>query len=393
MDNLKVTYFETNKLIPDPGNVRQHDKRNIETIKQSIQRFGIRKPVVAHEDSSIVYAGNGVLLAALELEIESIPVAWIPAGTPVEVAKAYSIYDNRTTELSSFDPELLNSLVDELDDFDLDELLWTPVELEELLQDIETQNGQKDEDFDVDSANDDEVEPITKTGDIWLCGKHRVMAGDSTKVEDVERLMGGKKAVLLLTDPPYNLGINYADCFDDAKTRQEYSLFIDDFWELSVRFSEKQIITPGKQNLIMWAKKNWFDIACWYKKNAMSGCKISYLSLWEPILFWGDFDRNSRASDFFEYNVAQQPNVGNHPCPRILNLWVDLVTNYSKSKDYIYDPFLGSGTTLIACEKLNRICYGMEISCAYTDVVCRRYLSFTNQVPVREADGFEFPID
>ncbi len=134
MDNLKVTYFETSKLIPDPENVRQHDRRNIEAIKQSIQRFGIRKPVVAHEDSSIVYAGNGVLIAALELEIESIPVAWIPTGTPVEVAKAYSIYDNRTTELSSFDPELLNSLIDEFDDFDLDEFLWTPIELNELLQ-------------------------------------------------------------------------------------------------------------------------------------------------------------------------------------------------------------------------------------------------------------------
>ena len=133
-----------------------------------------------------------------------------------------------------------------------------------------------------------------------------------------------------------------------------------------------QIITPGKQNL-----KHWFtigeinEIAVWVAINKMSGGKVSNLSLWEPIIFYGKFNRNSRPTDLYDYNVKQQTDTADHTCPKVIALIIDIVKHYSKTS--VLDLFLGSGSTLIAAESTKRICYGMEIDQHYCDVILRRY--------------------
>jgi ParB-like chromosome segregation protein Spo0J len=133
MNKLKVTLFQTNKLIPDPDNAREHSERNIEAIKRSIQRFGIRKPIVAKEDTKVVYAGNATLEAALQLGIEEIPVAWIPAGTSETVCRAYAIADNRTAELADWDTERLDAVISELEGIELADIGFNEAELSALL--------------------------------------------------------------------------------------------------------------------------------------------------------------------------------------------------------------------------------------------------------------------
>ncbi|MHC4395628.1 MAG: ParB N-terminal domain-containing protein [Planctomycetota bacterium] len=198
---LKVTLFDIDKLILDPDNAREHPFRNIDAITRSIKLFGIRKPVVASADTKIVYAGNATVEAALNLGITELPVAWIPEDTPVEICKAYAIADNRSAELAEWNFQQLETTLDDIN-IELENLGFDEQELEELLA-ANAQDDDREETFDVTEAMEAEVEPLTQTGDIWLCGKHRVMCGDSTKAEDVERLMNGGKAQGIFTSPPY----------------------------------------------------------------------------------------------------------------------------------------------------------------------------------------------
>jgi site-specific DNA-methyltransferase (adenine-specific) len=418
-EKLKITYCNTMELIPDPDNARAHDRRNIDAIKGSIQKFGIRKPVVAHESSKIIYAGNGVYTAAVELGLAEIPVAWIPQEIPVEVAKAFAIYDNRTNELSDWDPEKLETLLDELEDFNLDELLWSPVELNELLDSIENDDEDRTENFDADEAMAEESEPITQTGNIWLCGKHRVMCGDSMEKGDVERLMAGDMADLLLTDPPY--GVSYAsknrhlNQFDkgyrieepiegDSQPLDELGAMWKIVCENAYLFTSEKAsyywfaCQGGMQMMMMsindakWAVKQEL---IWVKNNHVLG-RSDYQYKHEPILYGWKQDGTHNFYGGFQTSVLtfdKGLNNDLHPIMKPVGLISLLIKNSSIQDNLILDPFLGSGTTLIAAEKTNRICYGMEISCAYCDVICRRYYELTNDIPILESTGEPFPIN
>ena len=161
--DLKVTLAQTASLIPDPDNTREHSERNIEAIKRSIQRFGIRKPIVAKEDTKVTYAGNATLEAALQLGIEEIPVAWIPAGTKETVCRAYAIADNRTAELANWDTTRLDTLISELQDIDLEDIGFNEAELEALLANTE---------FDIDEAMGKEyTENIANEVEVFECPK------------------------------------------------------------------------------------------------------------------------------------------------------------------------------------------------------------------------------
>jgi ParB-like chromosome segregation protein Spo0J len=170
-NNLEITLFDIDKLVSDPENTRSHDNRNKEAVKRSIERFGLRKPIVAAKDTNVVYAGNLTLEVAIELGFTQIPVAWIPAETPEKICQAYAIADNKTSELGDWDNTQLQTVIKELDalpDFDLRDTGFELKELDELFPDL---IEQKEETFDVAEAMEDESEPITQTGDIWLCGQ------------------------------------------------------------------------------------------------------------------------------------------------------------------------------------------------------------------------------
>lgn len=254
-------------------------------------------------------------------------------------------------------------------------------------------------------AMEAEGEPISKMGDVWLCGeKHRVMCGDSTKKEDVERLMVTQKAAATITDPPYNYDYDYGK-YDDDKTVEAYIAFTTKWYSLAKIFSRRILVTPGLKNLGIYYKYfNPLWMLVWVKKNAMTASKIGNLSIYEPILLEEDeYDYEpiifegrpikKVKRDVYEFPVKQQKSTGNHPCPKLLEFWERLVLDFTDKGTLIFDPFLGSGTTLIACEKTGRRCFGMEISPHYTDVCCRRYFDFTGDVPINEATQEPFPLN
>ena len=345
-------------------NPRQLTKDQYTQLKDSLTRFGLVDPLIVNKHKSrknILVGGHQRLKIAKEMGMEKIPC--VEVDLPLDQEKELNIRLNKN--VGEWDYESLANY------FDVSELMEWGFSNDELqFYEEEPEQGLID---------DDEIpeveEAITKSGDIWLLGEHRVLCGDATKKEDVEQLMEGKKAELMLTDPPYNIGFTY-NSYNDDKDDSEYESFCSAFYQLSKTISNKQIITTGKQNLGLWYKISEIkDLAIWYASNKMSGGRVSNLALCEPIVFIGEFNRDSRPNDFYEYNVKQQPDTGNHTCPKIIDLWLDLVSSYSDKK--LYDPFLGSGTTLIACEKLKRKCYGMEIDPHYCDVIVKRWEEYT----------------
>ena len=411
-DKLKVTYCNIKELTSDPDNARWHNRRNIDAIKQSIQRFGIRKPIVVDEDTKTIYAGNGVYMAAMELGITELPIAWLPSGTSKETKQQFSLFDNRTAELSSFDPVKLDNLLATLPDVNLDELLWTPIELDELLESVQNENANREETFDVGTAMEAEAEPITKTGDVWICGKHRVMAGDSTKKEDVERLMKGEKVDMVLTDPPYgmNLNPNYSEYMtkisemeknSSIRKRKSYNKIIGDDKEFDPSFLLNYF--NYCQEIFLWGADYYCQAlpkgGSWLVWDKTGGHEsldnAGFQSRFELCWSKNPHRRKIYRQTFIGvFGMSKKDDVERmHPSQKSVGLNVQILNDIDSKKFLVIDPFLGSGTTLIACIKTNRLLYGMEISPHYVDVILKRYYDFTKEIPILEATGEPFPID
>ena len=364
----KIILKQVDKLISAEYNPRQLKKEQYQNIKESLQRFGFVDPVIINKNKdrkNIIIGGHQRVKVAKDLKYTEVPCLELDLSLDKE--KELNIRLNKN--VGEWDYDILANL------FDFNDLMDWGFTEDDLA-------GFSPEEVELEGLTDDDdipedVESVCKLGDLWQLGGHRLLCGDSTKKENIELLLDGNKADLTLTDPPYNLNYKY-NSYKDNKDESEYISFCSTFFELSKSITDKQIITTGKQNLGLWYKiADIKDYATWYAKNKMSGGKISNLALCEPILFIGEFNRDSRANDFFEYNVKQQSDTGGHTCPKIIDLWLDLVKSYSDKK--IYDPFLGSGTTLIACEKTNRVCYGMELDPHYCDVIINRWEQFTGK--------------
>lgn len=363
----------------NPVKLSDHDA---EQIQISIEKFGLVLPLVANQPKTKKSTKRRLIDGHQRKTIMVLSeIANLDTNLDVRVPSR-KLTNRECDELSirlrkntgDFDFSIL------VDDFKVDDLLDWGFEEQELDLDL----WGIDEPEDDPGAQIDKAEELCekwdiKTGQLWQLGEHRLICGDCTDAEVVSQLMQGEKADLCLTDPPYNLDFDYGDQVDDKKAKKDYQSFLDLFFKLWSGVSDRQIVTPGKQNIELWS--GFIDVGCWYKKNAMSGAKIANLNLWEPILFYGKFDRKKRASDFFEHNVGIQDGVGGHPCPKIMTFWEDLVDHYSSSDDVIADPFLGSGTTMIACERLNRKCRAVEISAAYVAVSIQRWVDMTSGKP------------
>lgn len=421
-DELKITEFETAKLIPDPENARRHPLPNKEAIRRSIKQFGIRRPIVASEDTNIVYAGNGVLEAAIELGIERIPVAWIPSGTPVEICKAYAIADNRSAELAEWDPEKLEKLVASMPTMELADMGFDEKSLREIISQKPIDN--REEAFDVAAAMEAEAEPITKTGDVWICGKHRIMCGDSTKEEDVGRLFAsghdektGLKASLIWTDPPYGvrygyklkasnpMGYKVRSIEGDDKPPVELEALIRSAYLLAAKHSvsgASLYATCPAGTLLLTAITAFlgsgFDFH-WqlvWVKDLFVLSRADYHFRHENVLYgWKPdgthFFTNDRTQDSI-FEIMRPKKSEEHPTMKPVALVEVMIENSSRKNDVVYDPFLGSGTTIIACEKKKRRGVGMEINPHYVDICCRRYYNFTGNVPINEVTQEPFLI-
>ncbi len=324
-------------------------------------------------------AENGMLDGAIVVDSDGTrPIVVrrtdIPTATD-ERAVRLGIAANRVAELNlEWEPDVLAGIADAGVDLGS---LFTDQEWAEVSMPSLPDPGNGGDDFD---ATPDEGPTRTALGELWAIGPHRLLVGDCTDAANVARLMGGEWARLSPTDPPYNVDVEYSEEVDDSKTAEEYEQFSRAWFGVCQSVSSHQIVTPGGVNHISWAR--WFDskhVGVWVKTNAPTFGRVSNSWCWEPVFFFGDKWPRRRANDVFDYPIGNQSGVGDHPCPKPLSMWIDILENYTDRGDLIYEPFSGSGTSHVAAHRTGRRCYGMEISPRYADVILRR----------AEAEGLE----
>jgi len=373
-------------LLFDPANVRKHGERNLDAIKASLARFGQQKPIVVDGDG-IVRAGNGTLMAAKALGWHEIEI--VRTNLRGSEATAYAIADNRTAELAEWDE---GALAEQLAALQIDDEALAAAtgfdasEIERMALPVDVVE---------DEVPEVPVEPITKPGDLWLLGEHRVLCGDSTKAEDVARLMDGAKADMVLTDPPY--GVSYVGKTKDSLKVENDELNEEDLQRLVISAfdnAEKRsrpgaywyATVPSKPLHILfvadWKRRGILrQIMVWAKDSMVLG-NSEYHYQHEPILFgWlpGDRHKNADRTRTTLWSYDRPKANREHPTMKPVALWAQAVTDGSRKGEAVYDPFLGSGTTLIAAEQLGRKCYGMEISPAYCDVIVKRWETLTGK--------------
>lgn len=378
---MEIEILNINELSPYENNSRTHSDTQIDLIISSIKEFGFTNPVLIDKDNGII-AGHGRVTAAKKLGLEQVPCIRLSDLTE-EKKRAYVIADNQIALLSEWDEKLLSIELSYLSDMDFKlELLGFSSDEISLMMSQKITPGLTDE----DERPEIPEHPVNKLGDIWLCGNHRVMCGDSTSIDAVEKLMDGKKADLGFCDPPYNLGYEY-NSYDDNKSDKEYYEFSHAWFSNLIINTDRQIVTLGTNNITIMSNLGKVSgVACWVKKNWITSCHIAKLQQWEPIFFYGDYTKLKRTSDLFEINRVIQKDVGDsHTCPKQIILIEDIFSHYSINS--VLDLFGGSGTSIIACEKTNRINFSMELDEKYCDVIVKRWQDYTGKQATLESTG------
>jgi len=366
--NLKIEYIPINKLKASEYNPRKASEKEYADLKKSIERFGLVDPIIVNsfkDRKNIIIGGHFRCRVAKDLGYKDVPVTYIKISD-LKREKELNLRLNKN--LGEFDYDLLAN-------FD-----------EAILTDVGFESDELDRIFALEpDAQDDEIPDdapaICKTGDIWQLGRHRLMCGDSTKKEDVEKLMGGKKADMVFTDPPYGVNFKY-NKYDDNNTKDEHKQFCALWFNILKQYSEFIVITVGFGNEhIFYEFDRNFHHLVWFKKFALSASPIAFARRTEPIFVLGKPPKVRYDTDLFEYGTDREKELNKkHPCPKpvaLLNALIDPQTDRDKS--IVMDLFLGSGSTLIACEKTNRICYGIEIDPKYCDVIIKRWEDYTNE--------------
>ena len=261
--------------------------------------------------------------------------------------------------------------VPDLPDLDLDS--W----LDEFIRDPDVPPG------DPEAVPEVPEEATTQPGDLWVLGDHRVLCGEATSVDDVEKLMGGEVATLTLTDPPYGVGLDYAEFNDSVEAVAELA---KDWLPISRKLSESVVFTSGVTQQWLYPEPDW--VMCWYYGGGQHRSPWGF-NCWQPILCYGKdpslASGNGCRPDSIDLNVPANLKDVDHPCPKPLALWEWLMDRLSFSVgEIVYDPFLGSGSTLLVCEKTKRKCRGLEFSPKYVDVIVKRWEDYTGKTAVLE---------
>ena len=392
MVNMKkeiIQYINVKELKLNPKNPRKNDKA-VESVMKSIQKYGFKNPLIA--DSSLtVYCGNTRLKAARKLQMQEVPVIIADDLTPQQI-REYAIVDNKSNEIAEWDLDLLSEELKELDlsDFDFDFSL--PLDTEKEIV--------EDEAPEVDEEN----EPITKLGDIWQLGRHMLICGDSTDKATVERLMDGNKADMVLSDPPY--GMKLDTDFSGAVGRlksignknhtrgNKYDKVIgdnEDFKpELITTFFDnfdycKEVFLFGADYFAeLLPNKNDGSWLVWDKRKESQADAIG--SEFELIWSKNKHKRRMLRHDWFGFLSSQNAKDARnrvHPTQKPISLLVDIINQWGNECKNIVDLYGGSGSTLIACEQLNRVCYMAELDPKYCDVIIKRWENLTGQKAVK----------
>lgn len=371
------------KLVPYVNNARTHSPEQIKKLRSSLREFGFINPVIIDRDYGVI-AGHGRILAAKEEGIKEIPCVFADHLTEAQ-KKAYIIADNRMAMDAGWDEELLRVEIEALQGMDFDPLL-TGFDGKELAALFDDGAEAKDDEFDVDEELEKPV--FSKTGDVWTLGRHRLVCGDSTKAETYEVLMQGKKANLVVTDPPYN--VNYEGSAgkiknDNMAAEKFYQFLLDAFTNMEKVMAEDASIyvfhadTEGLNFRRAFTDAGFYLSGCciWKKPSLVLG-RSPYHWQHEPVLYgWKKNGKHQWYSDRKQTTIweFEKPRKNaDHPTMKPIPLLAYPITNSSMSNTLILDPFGGSGSTLIACEQTDRSCCTIELDEKYCDVIVKRYV-------------------
>jgi DNA modification methylase len=420
MDDLQVRMWPIDRPIPYARNSRKIPERAVDKVAASIKEFGWRQAIVVDKDGVII-CGHTRLLAAKKLGLLQVPVHVADNLTPAQV-KAYRLMDNRSHEDTDWDLDLLGPELEDLAglDFDLKLTGFDQHEIDRLLVDSELE----------DRANEAPPlpdNPVTRLGDLWLCGKHRILCGDATSPDAVARLLGQRKPRLMVTDPPYGIsldsewrdraGLNgcgpaepsymkkrtagHTETKISGDTRADWSeafalvpsLEVVYAWHASVHTSEvlagllrigflyPQQIIWNKGRTVLTRTHYWYQHEpCWYvrKKNApWFGKAGENATIWEAV------------SPKFIFSGSDEQKY-DHPTQKPVELMRRPILNHTRRGELVYEPFLGSGTTLAAAELTDRVCCGIELDPKYVDVVVERWQKLAEKRATLDSDGRAF---
>lgn len=387
---MEIIYKKVNDLIPYINNSRTHSEEQVNQIIASINEFGFTNPLLIDEKDNII-AGHGRLLASKKLGMEEVPCIVLKGLTEAQ-KKAYIIADNKMALNAGWDEQLLKIELENLKelDFDLDLTGFNVDELDDILGKNEEEIEIVEDDFEVEVPE----EPKAKLGDIYQLGNHRLMCGDSTSEEDVAKLMNGEIADLVVTDPPYNIAIENSQGMTIKNDNMEKNQFLE---FLTKAFNCLNISLKKGGAFYVWfasrehinfetaLNKNGLEVRqelIWNKSSLILG-RQDYQWKHEPCLYgWKDGASHLWASDrkqttVIDFNKPQRN--GEHPTIKPIGLFDYQIKNNTKPGDVVLDLFMGSGTTIMACEQNGRIAYGMELDPKYVDVIINRWETFTGK--------------
>ena len=405
----RIEYWAIERLIPYADNARLHSEADIDKLADSLRRWGWTNPALVDEEGNLL-AGHGRVRAAAKLGLTSIPVI-VAYGWTEEEKRAYRLADNQLAARASWDPDLLRNELQELGfaDFDLGLTGFEPDQLETILAGLGSSGL-----TDPDSVPEVLEQPITQLGDLWLLGDHRVGCGDSTNSADVAQVLAGAEPHLMVTDPPY--GVGYEPSWrsrrtlsrgklaqgkvlndDRADWQEAYALFPGDVayvWHGALHGDVIAANLAGcglrPRAQIIWSKQHftlgrgdyhWKHETCWY---AVRDGKTSH---WQgdrtQTTVWEIANNNP-------FGNPQREQSWGHGTQKPVECMRRPIANNSRPGQAVYDPFLGSGTSVIAAEMTGRVCFGIELCPHYVDVVVRRWQLFTGRAARHQASGQSF---
>ena len=420
MSVLQIIEKSVTDLIPYVNNSRTHSDEQVAQVAASIQEFGFTNPILIDEKSSII-AGHGRLMAARKLGLDSVPTIRLDGLTEAQ-KKAYVIADNQLALNAGWDLDLLKVEMENLQelDFNLDLLGFDDEFIDGLLEPEEVE-GLTDE----DAVPEVPEEPVTVEGDVWLLGNHRLMCGDSTSIDAVEKLMAGHKADMVFTDPPYNTGMTaetqagqggtlrkgnkkggsawLSHMFNDSYTDDEWQKFMSDFCASYDLATNKNVFIyvcldwRRSHELVPHLKDRWkfSNLIIWDKMVHGLGSDYKYTHEFIHVCKKGKPKEAANREGDREYQDVwriqrKMRRDDDHATKKPIGLCERAIRHGSKYKDIILDLFGGSGSTLIACEKNNRRSHMMELDPKYCDVIINRWQEFTGNKATLESSGETF---
>ena len=401
-----IERWPTEKLVPYARNARTHSEEQVAQIAASIVEFGFTNPILAGSDGVIV-AGHGRVSAAQKLGLETVPVVVLDHLTPTQ-RRALIIADNRIAENAGWDDAMLRIELQSLqeDGFNLDITGFDADALAEIMAGEETTvDGNTDD----DAVPEVSATPISRLGDVWELGNHRLLCGDATDSKSYELLMADAKADMVVTDPPYN--VDYANSAKDKMRGKDRPILNDNLGDgfydfllaaltptlqrcsgaIYVAMSSSELDTL--QSAFRAAGGKWSTFIIWAKNTFTLG-RADYQRQYEPILYgWPEGQNRHWCGDRDQgdvWNIKKPQKNDLHPTMKPVELVERAIRNSSRPGDIVLDPFGGSGTTLIAAEKTGRIGWLIELDPKYVDVIVRRWQDWSRQEAYREADAVKF---